>query len=123
MNETIEGTVTKYKGNGRKLGYPTANLSVSTELDDGVYFGLADLADYSAHPAIIFIGTPVTVGDTLRRIEAHLLGAADTNYYDLPLRLTVCVFHRTNKHFNSVDELVLAMKDDEKSAYKWFKEK
>ncbi|MDP9131123.1 MAG: riboflavin kinase, partial [Candidatus Binatota bacterium] len=53
---TLGGTVTRFKGNGRRLGYPTANLTIKTDLADGVYFGLADLADWSDNPAVIFIG-------------------------------------------------------------------
>jgi len=76
----LRGLVQKYKGNGRKLGYPTANMNAETELPDGVYFGYADLLDYRHHPALIFIGTPVTLGDTIRRVEAHLLDVQDVDY-------------------------------------------
>lgn len=120
LPKRLTGTTRHYAGNGRKLGYPTANIESDTDLADGVYFGYADLADYLAAPAIIFIGTPTTVGDTERRVEAHLLDVADTDYYDLPITLAVEYFHRSNKHFSSVEALQVAMNQDELAARDWF---
>jgi len=117
---TIEGEVVQFAGNGRKLGYPTANITTTTDRKDGVYFGTASLGIYTANPALIFIGTPTTVGDTVRRVEAYLLDIADKDYYGLKLKLKVQHFHRTNRTFDSVDELVEAMKTDEVYARKWF---
>ncbi len=119
--QTLEGTIRSYKGNGRKLGYPTANLSLQTELDDGVYFGYAELADWHHHPALIFVGIPTTVGDHERRVEAHLLDIPDTDYYDLPLKLNVAFFHRPNQTLNSIEELTTIMRQDEVEARRWFK--
>lgn len=121
MKSNIQGVVKKYKGNGRKLGYPTANIDVKTDLQDGVYFGFADLAGYKHSPALIFIGTPTTVGDTDRRVEAHLLDIADKDYYGLPISLEVHEFHRANQTFDSIDELMKYMHDDEAKARAWFK--
>lgn len=117
---SLNGTVTRFKGNGRRLGYPTANTAVPTELPDGVYFGYANLSEYRHHPAIIFIGVPTTLGDTDRRVEAHLLDINDRDYYDLPLLLEVHKFHRQNRTFPSVDDLVTVMKADEQAARHWF---
>jgi riboflavin kinase/FMN adenylyltransferase len=129
----LKGTVTRFKGNGRRLGYPTANLVTKTDLADGVYFGFADLADgvyfgfadladWSQHPAMVFIGVPTTVGDTNRRAEVHLLDIPDRDYYDLPLIVSIRHYHRANQTFNNVDELLEAMKDDEAKARQWFED-
>lgn len=118
----ITGATKPYKGNGRKLGYPTANIASETDLADGVYFGYADLESHTKAPAIIFIGTPTTVGDTERRVEAHLLDIVDKNYYDLPITLQVKLFYRSNKHFSSIEALRVAMKQDEQAARTWFLE-
>lgn len=123
MNELsveLRGVVTPFAGNGRKLGYPTANIRTSTDLNDGVYFGWASLPEHQHQPALIFIGTPTSVGDKERRVEAHILDVPDVDYYDLPLQLYVAHFHRANKHFGSLDELKAAMKDDEQVGREWF---
>jgi riboflavin kinase/FMN adenylyltransferase len=116
----LSGTITRFKGNGRKLGYPTANLNTATDLADGVYFGFADLAAWKKHPALIFIGTPTTVGDTGRRVETHLLDIPDVDYYDQPLRVSVQEYHRGNKTFDGIETLLEAMKSDEAAARQWF---
>lgn len=117
---SLDGTVVRFEGNGRKLGYPTANLAVETEARDGVYFGLADLAGFTAHPSIIFVGIPTTMGDKRRRVEAHLLDIPDEDYYDIPLSLHLEHYHRPNQTFESKEELIDIMKADEAAARQWF---
>ena len=116
----LKGTVARFKGNGRRLGYPTANLSIDTDLSDGVYFGFANLEDWLDQPALVFIGTPTTVGDTDRRVEAHLLDIPDEDYYDRQLSVGVRHYHRANETFANIDQLTEAMKDDEATARRWF---
>lgn len=116
----LSGTVTRFQGNGRRLGYPTANLTTATDLADGVYFGFADLADWSHQPALIFVGTPDTMGDTAHRVEAYLLDIPDKDYYDLPLTVSIEKFHRGSQKFANVEELQTAMHADETAARHWF---
>lgn len=117
---TLSGTVTRFKGNGRKLGYPTANLTIETDLKDGVYFGQADLAGWVQSPALIFIGTPTTLGDTDRRVEVHLLDIPDKDYYEQPLGVTIQCYHRGNQTFANIDQLLEVMQADEVAARQWF---
>lgn len=116
----LSGLVTRFKGDGRRLGYPTANITTDTDLADGVYFGFADLANWTNHPAIIFIGTPTTMGETERRAEAYLLDVPDKDYYDLALGLKVEYYHRANQKFDSIENLQASMHDDETAARQWF---
>jgi len=118
--QKLRGIATHFRGMGRKLGYPTANIKTTTTLSDGVYFGYADLGRYKHHAAIIFIGTPTTVGDVTRRVEAHLLDIPDLDYYGLGLGVEVWHHHRSNQTFDSVDDLLVAMKGDEVAARRWF---
>ncbi len=99
---------------------PTANLAVDTTARDGVYFGFADLGDFSHHPSIIFVGIPTTVGDTKRRVEAYLIDIPDVDHYDQPLKLSLERYHRSNRTFADTGELVAAMKADEAAARQWF---
>lgn len=116
----LKGTVTQFKGDGRRLGYPTANLMIETDLKDGVYFGYADLAEWKGQPTVIFIGVPTTMGESQRRVEAHLLDIPDQDYYGLLLSLTVAHFYRDNQTFDSVEALRDVMKNDEQAARQWF---
>lgn len=117
----ISGIVTRFMGNGRQLGYPTANINTDTTLKDGVYFGYAALEKYNHHPALIFIGVPSTIGDKERRLEAHLLDIEDKDYYGLHIKLELCYFHRPNYTFDSVAALMKVMKADEIAGREWFK--
>lgn len=116
----LSGITTRFQGDGRRLGYPTANLTVRTELPDGVYFGFADFLEWSGHPAIIFIGTPTTMGQTDRRVEAYLLDIPDHDYYGQELKLGLRHYHRANQTFGSIEELVKTMRADETAARRWF---
>lgn len=117
----LSGEIEKFQGYGRKLGYPTANIRCDTLQKDGVYFGYADLGEFRSHPALIFVGTPTTVGDVVRRVEAHLLDIPDKDYYGKILHLDLDYFHRKNETFETIAELKEAMHDDEKQARAWFK--
>ncbi len=118
----LSGITLPFAGNGRKLGYPTANIIIPTELTDGVYFGFADLGEYYTHrPALIFIGTPTTMSDVGRRVEAHILDVPDEDYYGLKLTVDVQRHHRSNKTFPSTEELQTAMRADEAAARDWLK--
>ena len=121
MKQKLTGVVTQFKGNGRKLGYPTANLTTETDLDDGVYFGYADLADFKHYPSLIFVGIPTTMGDMIRRIEVHLLDIPDEDYYGQDLVAYAEHYYRANQTFGSVDELMVVMKGDDIAARNWFK--
>lgn len=117
---SISGIVARFKGDGRRLGYPTANLAVQTDAKDGVYFGYADLAGYTRHPSVIFVGVPTTMGETARRVEAHLLDIPDEDYYDEILSLELGKYHRPNHTFADEQALLAAMAEDESAARAWF---
>lgn len=116
----LQGVATRFKGHGRQLGYPTANLTINTDLADGIYFGYADLGEFLHQPALIFIGTPTTMGETVRRVEAHLLDIPDRDYYDLPLSLSLHYYYRPNQTFRNAEELGLALQADESAGREWF---
>lgn len=118
---TLSGQVTKFRGNGRQLGYPTANITTATNLAEGVYFGYADLATFTNRPALVFIGVPTTMGDTKHRVEVHVLDIPDVDYYGKKVSVRIDYFHRSNHQFNDVKELLAAMQDDEAKGRSWFK--
>ncbi len=120
LPQTLQGTTISHGKNGRKLGYPTANIDTDTLLPDGVYVGFASLDEFRRQPALLFIGSPITVGDAKRRTEAHILDIPDKDYYDKTLTMEFAAFLRPNKKFSSLDDLVAAMKRDEKLARAWF---
>ena len=123
---TISGIVTRYKGNGRKFGYPTANIECPTDLDEGVFVGFTTLKfnKLKLHtiPSIIFIGFPETLNETNKRLETHLFDIPDIDYYGAEVSVEIHEKLRNSEKFDSIDELIRQMKHDENNARQWFKQ-
>ena len=113
------GTVVRGRGEGRNLGFPTANLLVSDRVclpAQGVYAGLACASD-DAWPAAVNVGAPRSVaalgiaeGDTRMApsLEATLLGF-DGNLYGQPLTIVFLRHLRPPQTFASIDALKAAV--------------
>jgi riboflavin kinase/FMN adenylyltransferase len=118
----VDGVVEHGEHRGRKLGFPTANLSFdrfAAVPADGVYAGRAVFLDDwgrtdEATPlgaAAISVGTNPTFGGQHRRIEAHILDV-DTDLYGRRVGLEVASRLRGKVRFDDVDWLVAQMKED-----------
>lgn len=60
------GTVRSGRGDGQKLGFPTANIPLLDFLEEGIYVGRVYVSD-TAYPAVVYV-------DTQRGLlESHLL--------------------------------------------------
>ncbi len=117
----LSGIVTPYTGAGRKLGYPTANIETVEDTEEGLFVGYVDLAGKDM-PALIFIGAPITLGDHVKRAEAHILDFEDRDLYGEKVVFRVKEKLRNNVMFNSEEELVEQMRIDEVHARKYFRE-
>ena len=111
---TISGTVIHGMQNGRKMGFPTANLGPYCEFmqipADGVYSALA-MVDGETWPAMLNIGFRPTFEGKARTIEAHLLGF-DRDIYFHELTLEFVDFLRPEKRFDSPKELAAQLEAD-----------
>ncbi|MCZ7625947.1 MAG: riboflavin kinase [Candidatus Methylomirabilis sp.] len=81
-DRTRFGVVERGARRGRALGYPTANLPVTSDVmvPDGVYAGQAWIKQ-GLHKALINIGRAPTFGNEARRVEVHLLKAQEEELY------------------------------------------
>ena len=111
----VKGLVEKHLGRGRDLGFPTANLNVKTDLEEGIY-----LAKAEGLPAMAFVGSAITFGDTKKVFEVYILDFAE-DLYGKEIEVEMIKKIRDNKKFNSKEELVLQMKSDEQVAREYFK--
>lgn len=111
---TISGTVIHGMQNGRKMGFPTANLGPYCEFmqipADGVYSALATV-DGETWPAMLNIGFRPTFEGKARTIEAHLLGF-DRDIYFHELTLEFVDFLRPEHRFSSPQELAAQLEAD-----------
>lgn len=111
---TISGTVIHGLQNGRKMGFPTANLGPHCEYmqipSDGVYSAIATVNGEN-HPAMVNIGYRPTFQGNARTIEAHLLDF-DKDIYFHELTLQFVDFLRPERRFDSSDSLALQLESD-----------
>ena len=106
-NHQTEGVVEHGRKLGRKLGYPTANLSRDSEgllPADGVYAGYL-YADGVRYPAAHSVGTNDSIEAVPRLLESHVIGRDDLDLYG---KTVICEYVdqvRPWAKFESVDEL------------------
>ena len=117
---SLSGTVRPYRGDGRRLGYPTANIEIPNDTAEGTFVGWVTLRGQK-HPATIFIGAPVTLNDPVKRAEAHILDFADEDLYGEEITMQVVHKLRDNFKFSSQAELIKHMQRDEQDARAYFK--
>jgi len=113
----IEGLVQRGDQRGRELGYPTANV----ELGDyqrpryGIYAVRVTLEDESEYPGVASLGVRPTFDPPTELLEAHLFGF-DGDLYDRKIEVALHAFIREEKKFESLDDLVAHMREDEAQA-------
>lgn len=106
-NHQTEGVVEHGRKLGRKLGYPTANLSRESEgllPADGVYAGYL-YADGVRYPAAHSVGTNDSIEAVPRLLESHVIGRDDLDLYG---KSVICEYVdqvRPWAKFDSVDQL------------------
>ncbi len=102
----IEGVVTEGRRLGRKLGFPTANLSVPEGFaaEDGVYASWAETEEGMRYRAMSNLGRNPSVGETERRLETHLFGF-EGSLYGQRLRVELGCRIRSERTFASLEEL------------------
>ncbi len=93
---------------GRKIGFPTANLSREAEGYlplDGVYSGWL-VSEGVKYPAAHSVGINETFQAVPRLVESHVLDETDLDLYDKVVTLEFVDFVRPVEKFDGVDSLV-----------------
>lgn len=117
----VSGRVQKNKGRGRALGFPTANIPCSVKLADGIYIARWQCKKGVNLPALLFIGKALTFGDAERLCEIYILDF-DENIEGVVVIAGALKKIRDNKKFQNKDELITAIREDERQAREYFKE-
>ena len=115
---TILGTVVHGDDLGKKIGFPTANLSAHSEQfpPNGVYFAEAKLEGV-VYPGVVNLGYRPTIssGKSDRVLEIHLLDFKG-EIYGRDLELRFVRYLRPEKKFDNVDALVRQIERDVEQA-------
>lgn len=111
----LEGPVVRGEGRGREIGVPTANIEVSDALRlpaNGIYAGWAQIEDDADRwPAATNVGVRPTFDGQTVTVEAHLLDF-DADLYGRHVAVSFTHRIRDEERFDSVDELIDAMRAD-----------
>jgi len=115
----LAGTVVRGDGRGRQLGYPTANLQLSSHRkmipQDGIYFAQVEI-DTTVYSCMVSIGVrPTFFTHGLRTIEAHLLDF-DGDLYGRTITLQFLKRLRDERKFDSATQLIEQMNKDKEES-------
>jgi riboflavin kinase/FMN adenylyltransferase len=115
---TILGTVTRGDNLGKKIGFPTANLSAHSEQfpPNGVYVAEARI-DGELYRGVINLGIRPTVssGKSERVLEIHLFDF-NRDIYGHDVEVRFLKFLRSEKKFQDLDTLVQQIRQDVEQA-------
>ncbi|MCB7482141.1 bifunctional riboflavin kinase/FAD synthetase [Christiangramia sediminis] len=121
---TLNGTIVKGRGIGKDLGFPTANLEIAEDYKlipkNGVYVVRTKI-DGETVQGMMNIGTNPTVGGKEKTIEANFFDL-DKDLYGKSLEIELLVRIRDEKKFSSVNDLQIAMKQDQAFSKQYLKD-
>jgi riboflavin kinase/FMN adenylyltransferase len=113
-NYTIEGLVVKGLQNGRKLGYPTANISISDAHKlvprRGIYAAVVHHAGIK-YGGMLSIGFNPTFNGNSLSVEVNILNF-DKEIYGEKITIELLQYIRDEKKFESMDALTKAIDAD-----------
>ncbi|SUZ79069.1 uncharacterized protein METZ01_LOCUS31923, partial [marine metagenome] len=120
------GIVTPGDRRGRTIGFPTANVPTTPDLQvpsDGVYAAWYQRPDGSQYPAAVNVGKRPTFYEFAERslIEAHLIGFRG-DLYGERARIRFVRRLRGEQRFEDVDDLVAQLRKDVADAAKCLSE-
>ena len=110
---SLQGKVVTGAGRGAGLGFPTANLDISSEHalpPDGVYASRAHI-DGKAYQSMANIGKCPTFGGCERTVEAYVVDYRG-DLYGREVKIDIIARLRDEKKFDTVDELKEQVAED-----------
>jgi len=117
----LTGTIIKGKGIGRKLGFPTANLSIAEDYKlipkNGAYIVKSTLNEQLVY-GMMNIGFNPTVNGTEKSIEINFFDF-DSDLYEKKIQVDILARLRDEHKFESVDALKAQLAKDKKKSVQY----
>lgn len=113
---SVEGTVVHGKKLGRKIGYPTANLTIDADKavpSRGVYETVVEF-DGKKYIGATNVGTNPTVGDKSLRVETYIIDFNE-ELYGKSIKVSFVRKLRDEIKFKDIDTLIMQMEKDVKN--------
>ena len=120
---TLSGWVMDGKHIGRTMGYPTANVDVPAHKAlpaFGVYACYLTV-EGRRYPAVVNVGRHPTLPEGAVTVEAHVLDAC-LMLYGKKVRLDFLNFQRSERRFDTVDDLKSQIQEDAAEARAFFRQ-
>lgn len=117
MNVLI-GEVIKGHNRGKQLGFPTINMSLDENIEEGIYCSLITI-DEKQYNALTFVGPAKTFGETESLVETYVFDF-DQDVYGETVTISLLKKLRENMKFDSPEALVAQMEKDKKQALAFF---
>lgn len=120
---SLPGTVAPGRAEGRKLGFPTANLRVDPRLllpGNGVYASMVEMPDGTRMPAVTNVGCRPSFDNGEVTVETHIPGFSG-DLYDRNLRVLPLRKLRDERRFPSVGLLKEQIEKDTAMAVDHFR--
>ncbi len=115
---SLEGRVIKGKGLGKGFGFATANIAIEESYKiipgKGVYIVKGNI-NSKVYYGMMNIGVNPTLGENEQSLEVHFFHF-NQDIYGKKIKVELITKIRDEKKFNGIDELIQAMKKDEKFA-------
>ena len=114
---SITGDVIRDKGNGRKLGFPTANIVLKEKMllpSNGVYATITTI-DGQSHRSVSNVGNRPTIGDDRMLTESHLIDF-DEDIYGRNIKVEFVEKIRNEVKFSNLSELSSQIAKDKEKA-------
>lgn len=108
-NYSLLGNVEKGLGNGKKIGFPTANISFEKEKllpKDGVYYGRVLGKD-----AVINVGKNPTFDAKKRTVEVHIIDFSE-DIYGINIEAEFIERIRDDIRFDNINDLIFRINKD-----------
>jgi riboflavin kinase / FMN adenylyltransferase len=113
---SFNGKIVRGDGRGRKLGFPTANLSTGNEDKlipaKGIYAAEC-IVENEKHFGLLSLGSRPTFHKDGDIIPEFYIFDFDRDIYDKTMQVNLVERIRDEEKYNSVDELIIQMKKDE----------
>lgn len=121
-NYTFEGKVIRGLGLGKKLGYPTANLTVEKEkmesVPEGIFISQVKIGK-KKYRSMTYIGKRPTLGLFAKTVEVYILGF-EGRLYGKKIGVELLSKIRNDRKFLSVKKLARRIRNDLKITQRYF---
>lgn len=115
---TIRGIIQHGKARGKAMGFPTANISLTAVIPEGIYLSITYWQN-KKFPSLTFIGSAQTFHETIYQAETYILDF-DQNLYEQEITVDLLEKIRDSEKFSSQKTLITQMEKDKRIAQEFF---